>query len=97
MLGDMNADCTYLRPLHNVSLRNSSFVWVVPDDADTTTKSTDCAYDRIVFMNSTMEDYSGQWGIFRFDTEYGLNQSFTESVSDHYPVWATFNSDRDTG
>jgi endonuclease/exonuclease/phosphatase family metal-dependent hydrolase len=96
MLGDMNADCSYLKAGDNVSLRNASFTWVVPDDTDTTTKSTDCAYDRIVFLEPTEEDYSGEWGVFRFDEKYSLNQSFTESVSDHYPVWAVFNTESDT-
>ncbi|HSB46698.1 MAG TPA: endonuclease/exonuclease/phosphatase family protein [Candidatus Bilamarchaeum sp.] len=89
VLGDLNADCTYLKASDNLTLKNSSFTWVVPDSADTTTKSTDCTYDRIILSDN--ESFSGNWGVFRFDTEYGLNQSFTEQVSDHYPVWADFN------
>ena len=90
LLGDMNADCNYLKEGEDISLRNGSFIWLVGDDADTTVKSTDCAYDRIIILNSTLDEYSGIFGIFRFDEEYGLNQSMAESVSDHYPVWATF-------
>ena len=92
LLGDLNADCNYLRPDDNISLRSDEYIWLVGDEADTTVKSTDCAYDRIIITNSTSAEYSGTWGIFRFDQEYGLNQSMAEDVSDHYPVFATFIS-----
>lgn len=91
ILGDLNADCSYFGSDYT-PLRNSSFRWIVPDSADTTTKTTDCAYDRIIIADSSSGDYAGSWGVFRFDKEYGLNQSFTEEVSDHYPVWADFRS-----
>ena len=96
MLGDMNADCSYLSAAEaaSLALRNSSFLWVVPDDADTTVKSTDCAYDRIILAGTAKEHYGGMWGIFRFDEEYSLNQSEAEDVSDHYPVWVELDSAR---
>lgn len=89
LLGDMNADCSYLSKSESaaLSLRNSSFAWAIPDSADTTVKSTDCAYDRIILAGTTPALYNGTWGIYRFDTEYSLNQSAAEDVSDHYPVW----------
>jgi endonuclease/exonuclease/phosphatase family metal-dependent hydrolase len=93
ILGDLNADCTYLKAGDALYLKNSSFTWVIPDSADTTTKSTNCTYDRMILRSN--ESYSGNWGVFRFDTEYGLNQSFTEEVSDHYPVWADFFASMD--
>ncbi|MDD5340348.1 MAG: endonuclease/exonuclease/phosphatase family protein [Candidatus ainarchaeum sp.] len=94
MLGDMNADCTYLSAAEAsaLALRNASFTWVVPDSADTTTKSTDCAYDRIILAGGAASHFTGRWGILRFDQLYGLNQSATEDVSDHYPVWASFRN-----
>ncbi len=92
LLGDMNADCSYLSQSEAsaLALRNASFTWVVPESADTTVKSSDCAYDRIILAGTAASGYTGNWGIFRFDQEYGLNQSMAESVSDHYPVWADF-------
>src|SRR4030095_8995417 len=96
MLGDMNADCSYLKQSDNISLRNSSYTWIVPDSADTTTKSTDCTYDRIIILDPSKEDYLGSWGIFRFDQAYGINQSLTEEVSDHYPVWSVFSTANDS-
>jgi deoxyribonuclease-1-like protein len=94
MLGDMNADCSYLSASEaaSLTLRNSSYLWVVPDTADTTVKSTDCAYDRIILAGTSAGQYNGTWGIFRFDNEYGLNQSASEDVSDHYPVWLELDS-----
>jgi endonuclease/exonuclease/phosphatase family metal-dependent hydrolase len=94
MLGDMNADCTYLSTAEEsaLALHNASFTWVVPDTADTTTKSTDCAYDRMILAGNASSHFTGQWGILRFDQLYGLNQSATEAVSDHYPIWAVFGS-----
>jgi endonuclease/exonuclease/phosphatase family metal-dependent hydrolase len=96
LLGDMNADCSYLSTseAESLALRNSSFMWAVPDGADTTVKSTDCAYDRIILTGTAKEHYTGAWGIFRFDTEYSLNQSEAEDVSDHYPVWVDLVSER---
>ena len=97
VLGDFNADCTYFKEKADLSaLEGAEYYWVVDDSADTTTKSTVCTYDRIVFKkDATFSDYASSWGVFRFDTLYGLNQELTEDVSDHYPVWAEFYTDRD--
>jgi deoxyribonuclease-1-like protein len=57
---------------------------------DTTTKSTDVTYDRIIITGGAGTDYTGEAGVFRFDTAYGLNQTMAEDVSDHYPVYAVF-------
>ena len=86
ILGDLNADCNYLKESDNVSLRD--YIWLI-DGEDTTTKSTTCNYDRIIITNATLDEYI-QSGVFRFDSLYELNQSMTEEVSDHYPVWAAF-------
>lgn len=98
ILGDLNADCDYLNEKLDFTLiENQAFVWVVDDSADTTTKSTICTYDRIIFQrNETTEDFTGNWGVFYFDQLYSLNKEQTEAVSDHYPVWAEFYNDHDT-
>ena len=73
-------------------------VWIIPDDTDTTVKSTDCAYDRIVFREAfTSQDFADERGVFRFDQVYGIDYERAVEVSDHYPVWATFHiaNDRD--
>ena len=82
ILGDYNADCSYAssEELWSSPMRNSNYTWLVPDSADTTVSSSDCAYDRIVTTGDLSGRLVGNWGI---DTS-----SFTTSnVSDHYPVW----------
>ena len=92
-LGDFNADGSYFdeESMDN-PLMASEYVWVVGNDFDTMTK-TDWTYDRMVMTDYT---FSGEYiadstGVYYFDQEYGLNQSFTEEVSDHFPVYAEFS------
>ncbi len=49
LMGDFNADCSYVTTSQWSSIRlrtSSAFQWLIPDSADTTVTSTDCAYDR---------------------------------------------------
>ncbi|MFW6109377.1 MAG: endonuclease/exonuclease/phosphatase family protein [archaeon] len=94
LLGDFNADGSYFDEdsLSN-PLRSAEYYWVIENDFDTMTK-TDWTYDRIILTNYT---YNSEYilsssDVYYFDTIYGLNQTFTESVSDHYPVYAEFNT-----
>ena len=51
VLGDYNAGCSYVRARDwpNIPLRTQKrFTWIVPDDMDTTSMSTHCAYDGYV-------------------------------------------------
>jgi len=51
ILGDLNADCSYAsgKELAGLKLRKDrQFKWLIGDRVDTTTSSTDCAYDRCV-------------------------------------------------
>lgn len=99
ILGDFNADCTYFNEAADrTPLESDRFYWVIPDKADTTTRATtDCTYDRIVFLRRfTLEDYANEWDVFEFDKEYGLDTAFAVKVSDHYPVSAVFHTTKDT-
>lgn len=88
LLGDLNADCSYLKPSSPIALRRSKYTWVIPDGTDTTTSpNTRCAYDRIIFKEPTREDFTGSWGV---------NREVPKEVSDHYLVWAEFWTERDT-
>ena len=52
IMGDLNADCSYASKtaLQGLTLRTDPrFSWLIGDDVDTTTTSTDCAYDRCVW------------------------------------------------
>jgi endonuclease/exonuclease/phosphatase family metal-dependent hydrolase len=87
LLGDLNADCSSatLEQLAELELRRDEYAWIVPDDADTTVSSTDCAYDRIVITSATAGNFTGGWGV---------DSSFSDdSISDHWPVWAEFWND----
>ena len=92
-LGDFNADGSYFdeESMDN-PLMASEYVWVVGNDIDTMTK-TGWTYDRLVMTDYT---FSGEYivdstDVYYFDQIYGLNQSFTEDVSDHFPIYAEFS------
>jgi len=87
ILGDLNADCDYLREADVMSLKGREYIWVVDDGADTTVGATDCAYDRFIFTEPTREDFTGRWGI-RTDVP--------EDVSDHRLIWAEFSTRNDS-
>jgi endonuclease/exonuclease/phosphatase family metal-dependent hydrolase len=96
VMGDLNADCTYFKESDPSPLRSSDYYWIINNSVDTTTKSTDCTYDRIIITTPAITDYTGNSGVFRFDTAYNLNYDGTIAVSDHYPVYADFWKNRDT-
>ncbi len=86
VLGDFNASCSYAKSaqLAQMKIRSAAFFWVVPDDADTTVSpNTSCAYDRIVITKALKERFS-QWGIANWFTD--------NKISDHWPVWASFQT-----
>ena len=64
--------------------------WITPDDFDTTVKGTVCTYDNFILSDSLTDEFTGAIEVFRFDTEYGLDQAAAEDVSDPYPVYAVF-------
>ena len=89
-MGDFNADCTYLSPAQEATLEivtNPAVRWWIGDDADTTTTTTVCAYDRIL-TTGTVTDIAvpGSGNVFYFDQALQLSPTLTRSVSDHYPV-----------
>ena len=95
VMGDLNADCRYFDEDSNSTMHGSDYYWCINNSVDTTTKSTDCTYDRIIITNPALPDFAGAADVFRFDIEYALNVSETTAVSDHYPVYAEFWCDRD--
>lgn len=95
VMGDLNADGSYFDEDGATTMKGEEYAWLITNDFDTTTKSTDVTYDRIIITDGAGTDYAGEAGVFRFDTAYGLNQTLTEDVSDHYPVYAVFWTGRD--
>ena len=95
VMGDLNADGSYYDEDGTSTLSDSGYYWVIGDGMDTTTKSTDYTYDRIIITDSAVSDYTGDSGVYRFDVEYGLSVDETTAVSDHYPVYVEFWDGRD--
>ena len=48
IMGDFNADCGYVnnKESENLVLRDPKYKWLIKDGQDTTTKASDCTYDR---------------------------------------------------
>jgi len=95
LMGDFNADCSYVSNSKKEQLvlrTKAKYHWLIGDDADTTTSATDCAYDRFVINGETLNGMvmPGSAKVFRFDTEYGLDNDLTKQVSDHYPIEVQF-------
>ena len=88
VMGDLNADGSYFDEDGTSTLSGSGYYWLIDDGVDTTTKSTEYTYDRIIITDSAVSDLSGDSGVYRFDIEYGLSGYETVAVSDHYPVYA---------
>jgi len=88
VMGGLNADGSYFDEDDTSSMSGSDYYWVIENSVDTTTKSTDYTYDRIIITDSTVSNFTGDSGVFRYDLEYGLTLDETVAVSDHYPVYA---------
>ena len=96
LLGDLNADCSYLKKSMPIDFRRPEYTWVIEDNTDTTVGTNTCTYDRMIFTKETTKDYTGNHGVFRFDSEYHLSSSKAKGISDHYPIWAEFYTNKDT-
>ena len=96
VMGDLNADCSYFDEGSDSTMSSGDYFWCINNSVDTTTKTTNCTYDRIIITNPAVPDFTGDAGVFRFDIEYGLTAENTTAVSDHYPVYAEFWCNRDT-
>mmetsp|Transcript_6421 Transcript_6421/g.15518 ORF Transcript_6421/g.15518 Transcript_6421/m.15518 type:complete len:431 (+) Transcript_6421:213-1505(+) len=92
IFGDFNADCSYLSNSEEQNLilkqDENDYIWLIGDSVDTTVKSTNCAYDRIIVTRSQLFEYVVQASArpFDFESAYDLSLDLAEDVSDHYPV-----------
>lgn len=76
ILGDLNADQSYYNNQRETEF--DSWHWLIKDFEDTTTTSTNAAYDRIIMNSDAFEEYLSH-GIHK--------QGITRSMSNHYLVW----------
>ncbi len=110
-LGDYNADGNYYtsgsadqRWLNGFP--NDTYITVIINGSDTNVDpSTNYTYDRMqLFRDTTGEDYTGKMGVLRFSSYYKIDdlegtdstRGTERALSDHYPIWAEFYTDRDT-
>jgi endonuclease/exonuclease/phosphatase family metal-dependent hydrolase len=98
-LGDWNADGSYFNEdTYQELFPGKDYLWIIPNSADTTIAAKSNTYDRMAASISMQEDFSGSWGVLRFDEDSGFLEKGLKptDISDHYPVWATFYSDKDS-
>ncbi|KAM9326571.1 uncharacterized protein PAF06_002792 [Gastrophryne carolinensis] len=78
IMGDFNADCSYLSNKKKRDLRlynDPDFYWAVADYMDTTVKqTTNCSYDKIVVYGKKLKDMLSFAGIYDFPKELGLTE-----------------------
>ncbi|XP_072838564.2 deoxyribonuclease-1 [Pogona vitticeps] len=97
LLGDFNADCSFVLPEDwpHIRLRTSPlFQWLIPDTADTTAGRTHCAYDRIVATGARLQGgiLPGSAQVNNFQQRFSLSYKDALAISDHYPVEVTLRS-----
>jgi endonuclease/exonuclease/phosphatase family metal-dependent hydrolase len=80
IMGDLNADCAYY---HTPPADFISWRWAIPDAEDTTVKSSNCAYDRIILNKGAENNY----------ISYGIMRNVSGEQSDHYLVYADYRTD----
>ncbi len=80
VIGDLNADGSYYDEDEIAHFRD--WFWAIPNEVDTTVAESDNTYDRIIFNEATENNYQG----------YGIMDEVTSAQSDHYMVWASFNT-----
>jgi deoxyribonuclease-1-like protein len=106
-LGDFNADGNYYNEGNGTELSGFSsptYISVIPNSADTTVATSSNTYDRIELSSNMSSDFDLSFGIIQPGQIYDVSicegtvtTSGTESaLSDHYPVWAEFYTDKDT-
>ena len=98
-LGDWNADGSYYdEDTYQNLFSSQQYLWLIPNSADTTIAKQSNTYDRMAGTMAMQEDWTGAWGVYRFDEEAGFKEEGIKAtdVSDHYPVWASFYIDNDT-
>uniref|UniRef100_A0A8C5W6S7 SMB domain-containing protein n=2 Tax=Leptobrachium leishanense TaxID=445787 RepID=A0A8C5W6S7_9ANUR len=92
ILGDFNADCSYVTARHWPMIRlrqDERLQWFIEDGGDTTVSTNNnCAYDRFVvsgaeFLNALIPETAKP---INLQKEYGLTYAEAKAVSDHYPI-----------
>jgi endonuclease/exonuclease/phosphatase family metal-dependent hydrolase len=99
VVGDFNADGSYYNEKNLASIfPDPDYQIILTNEYDTTVAVSDNTYDRFIITKSAREDFTGNFGVVYFDKIYDFAELGIEPkhVSDHYPIWAEFYTDRDT-
>ncbi|MCD6146381.1 MAG: PKD domain-containing protein [Thermoplasmata archaeon] len=80
ILGDLNADGSYYDENDREQFIN--WDWVITNDMDTTVASSDNTYDRIIINNAVENNL----------ISVGIMKDVTKDESDHYLIYAVFDS-----
>jgi len=98
VVGDFNADGQYFDSSLLASIFPGIEYKIIFTDEDTTLAKSHNTYDRFIITNSAIEDFTGKFGVIRFDEVYNFSgySISPRKVSDHYPIWAEFWTNRDT-
>jgi endonuclease/exonuclease/phosphatase family metal-dependent hydrolase len=97
IVGDLNADGQYFdSALLDSIFPETEFKIIITGEYDTTIAQSRNAYDRFIITSSAAENFSGNFGVIRFDEVYDFSalSISPKEVSDHYPIWAEFWIDR---
>lgn len=98
VVGDFNADGQYFDSSLLASIFPETEYKIIFTCEDTTLAKSRNTYDRFIITNTALEDFTGNFGVIRFDEAYNFNEYSISpvNVSDHYPIWAEFWTDHDT-
>jgi endonuclease/exonuclease/phosphatase family metal-dependent hydrolase len=99
IVGDFNADGYYYDESGLSEIfPESEYTIIVSNEYDTTVAVSDNTYDRFIITATAIEDFTGNFGVLRFDEVYDFDQYSIapRAVSDHYPIWAEFAINHDS-
>lgn len=88
LLGDFNADCSYLNNAKKKQIRTTvfnDFIWLIDDRTETNLLES-CSYDRILISSGTISWKKNSNGTYPFDKKFKLSKKAALQISDHYPV-----------
>ena len=90
--GDLNADGRYFDKTLLDSIFPETEYTIIFTDEDTTVAPSHNTYDRMIITSSVLENFTGSFGVMRFDEMYDFDvyRISPRAVSDHYPIWAEF-------
>jgi len=90
IVGDFNADCSYISPKRQQTLRTIDYVdftWIINNEVKTNTRQT-CTYDRVLingdsFVNAIVP---GSNTTVNYQEQFGMKLNEALDISDHIPV-----------